>query len=201
MGSHSAREQPLESPLKDWSSLTGRRSRWRPARCNPCLNVPSAKALPRIQLVVRSTAQPDVINPRVAQLCPRLNVVELEQCARLTSSPGLRHERASRVIPRIHRAPHRRRDMATPLAPLREAHSDPRDFACSRIDRRSFTSHRSGRRRTSAWRNCARRRCRFLHCVNLRAARLSRNGEASRFFVLHEALEHDAHQARKVVLR
>jgi hypothetical protein len=72
----------------DWSHLTDRTS----SGCNFCLNVPSAKALPRMQLVMRPTAQPDVVDPCVAQLYPRLNVVELEQSASLTSSPILRYE-------------------------------------------------------------------------------------------------------------
>jgi hypothetical protein len=68
--------------------LTGRRS----SGCNLRLNVPSAKALPRMQLVMRPTAQPDIVDPRIAQRCPRLNVVELEQRAGVTSSPIWRYE-------------------------------------------------------------------------------------------------------------
>jgi len=46
---------------------------------------------------------------------------------------------------------------------------------------------------------CRRHRC--LRRVSLRAARLSPNGEASRFFLLHEAPKHEPDQTRQIVLR
>ncbi|HEY1535850.1 MAG TPA: hypothetical protein VGF76_17640, partial [Polyangiaceae bacterium] len=39
------------------------------------LNVSSTKARLRMQLVMRPTAQPDVVDPRVAELRPRFEVV------------------------------------------------------------------------------------------------------------------------------
>ncbi len=39
------------------------------------LNVSSAKALPRMQLVMRPAKQPDVVDLRVTELCPRLKVI------------------------------------------------------------------------------------------------------------------------------
>ncbi len=63
-----------------------------------CLDMPRSKALPRVQLIVRATAQADVVDPRLAELRPRLNVVEFEPRASLTSSPGCRNERALPLI-------------------------------------------------------------------------------------------------------
>jgi len=92
--------------------------------------MPSVKALMCVPLVMRSAAQPDIVDPRAAQLCPRLNVVELEKRASTTASPVLCYECASRIIAQIHGVPYRRGNTAaalTPRAPLRKARGDPRN--------------------------------------------------------------------------
>jgi hypothetical protein len=127
---------------RDWSPLIARGDCSAPPSSDLCFNVPSAKALPRVHLIMRPTAQPDVVDRRLAQLCPWLNVVELEERASLTSSPVFRHERALSAVPQIHSTPHHCGNRPTALAPFREAPSDPRDCACARADQRSFAFRR-----------------------------------------------------------
>jgi hypothetical protein len=86
----------------------------------------AVRQIPSVQLVVRSTAQPDVVDYRVAKRGPGLNVVELEERGSRASSSVFRHERASSLIPKVHRASHRGGNVATALADSR----GPRIAAC-----------------------------------------------------------------------
>jgi hypothetical protein len=82
--------------------------------------------------IVRSTSEPQIGDRRLAALCMRDHVIKLQQAPLSTTPPVIRAKRAAALVPNVHLARHRGRNMTGAFHPFgcseaaRALHKDAR---------------------------------------------------------------------------